>query len=872
MKFPQIFALFVAIAHLAVAQDNPGWLRSEVSPEKSGAWLSQAVTSRTAPSISFATPTSLTDREAAASLGNSVAPSSGNSVAALPKPRTLSFPTSNLTTPGGNEADFVTPEIEALARGLRNDPVKIFEYVHNYIKFEAYYGCKKGAHLTLLEGSGNEHDQCALLVSLLRAAGLDPTYKFGPCTFVYGQIASWYGISTSPFSHWTDAQLIAYYFPNGGAPVGFPNAAARQKLAIYEFLTPKGYPYVDAFESSGTTFYSIPHVWVELGGKKLSPSLKYQTVRAGINLNTATGYSRSQIMADASGLVNVDGGTRWASGLDYTSLTNRLTSYTQNFIQAVKATDDAKLPERITESAIINKQSYATLDDVAVIYPDDFAAASWLPYETWSAIPLVHFSKLEIRAGVWNGTTWTSTYFNQTLNLAGLRGRKLSLSYVGNVASFYLDESLVSGATFTIPAGQTSMDVRLGVTHNHYELKYQSGAYVVANSGKTNQSETKKYQVGTDSAYALIYSFGNPDRLLRARQEQLDAYQRAGLTDSDWRMKTETLNIMGLNWLYQGYQADEIISGLYSVIPLNHHQFGRVGQEPSFAANQQSFYIDVGLVFSAHGHRTINFAETLNFSYFSTTLASAMEHGVLEQMQGAGLGATSTVKMIYLANQAGQRIYRVTGANASVVGPELQNYPVFNQSNVANALAANPNSRALMPRSGQLILNQYKGFGYALEEPTRITMLIGANYGGFNTQQGTASSAPVVAANRSNPAYVASSTPLGISNVPYNQPQATFNDPVDVLSGAFTLNPTDLKLGGDAPDGLAFSRSYNSNSRFNASPGLGYGWTLRHHAAASKPDSVRPIPIKRLPFSQPSPWRLIYQGTTRRPRNGPQRC
>jgi transglutaminase-like putative cysteine protease len=68
-------------------------------------------------------------------------------------------------------AEAITPEIEALARGLETDPRQLFAYVRDTIRYVHYFGSKKGAQLTLLERSGNDFDQCALLVALLRAAG-----------------------------------------------------------------------------------------------------------------------------------------------------------------------------------------------------------------------------------------------------------------------------------------------------------------------------------------------------------------------------------------------------------------------------------------------------------------------------------------------------------------------------------------------------------------------------------------------------------------------------------------------------------------------------------------------------------------------------
>lgn len=48
-------------------------------------------------------------------------------------------------------AEAVTPEIQALADGLQDDPLKIYKYVHDHIKYVVYFGSKKGAQLTLLE-------------------------------------------------------------------------------------------------------------------------------------------------------------------------------------------------------------------------------------------------------------------------------------------------------------------------------------------------------------------------------------------------------------------------------------------------------------------------------------------------------------------------------------------------------------------------------------------------------------------------------------------------------------------------------------------------------------------------------------------------
>jgi hypothetical protein len=46
--------------------------------------------------------------------------------------------------PSSPIAEVVTPQIQALAQGLQNDPAKIFNYVHDHIKYVHYFGSKKG--------------------------------------------------------------------------------------------------------------------------------------------------------------------------------------------------------------------------------------------------------------------------------------------------------------------------------------------------------------------------------------------------------------------------------------------------------------------------------------------------------------------------------------------------------------------------------------------------------------------------------------------------------------------------------------------------------------------------------------------------------
>src|SRR5580700_1904783 len=47
-------------------------------------------------------------------------------------------------------AEVITPELSALARSLGNDPTRIFNYVHDHIRYVHYFGAHKGAQMTFL--------------------------------------------------------------------------------------------------------------------------------------------------------------------------------------------------------------------------------------------------------------------------------------------------------------------------------------------------------------------------------------------------------------------------------------------------------------------------------------------------------------------------------------------------------------------------------------------------------------------------------------------------------------------------------------------------------------------------------------------------
>lgn len=141
--------------------------------------------------------------------------------------------------------------------------------------------------MTLLEKSGNDFDQCTLLVSLLREAAAsnsaigNVTYKYGMMT-IPGTAAD-----QRDFTRW----------------LGFGDW-----LSIGTETVNGGWPYLSGADRSifyNNDYVALARVCVEavIGGtaRLLDPSFKKHTDIAGIDIKSASGYVQSTLLTQAGG-------------------------------------------------------------------------------------------------------------------------------------------------------------------------------------------------------------------------------------------------------------------------------------------------------------------------------------------------------------------------------------------------------------------------------------------------------------------------------------------------------------------------------------------------------------------------------------------
>jgi hypothetical protein len=206
--------------------------------------------------------------------------------------------------------------ISELARALKYDANLIYEYVYTNIEYSPIYGVKKGGLGTLLDGHGNDFDQSALLVALLRQSGYTAGYLHGTIRLSAATIGSWLGVDTST------ACPFLNLLGQGGFAVNLSGCNV-------------------AFSTA-----DIPHVWVTATGGSLGtttyvydPSFKtYTTPTAGINLATVMNYC--QTGTSSCFLPQAESGTTITpnsiQNVNSANIHNALAGYANNLVSYIR--------------------------------------------------------------------------------------------------------------------------------------------------------------------------------------------------------------------------------------------------------------------------------------------------------------------------------------------------------------------------------------------------------------------------------------------------------------------------------------------------------------------------------------------------------
>ena len=741
--------------------------------------------------------------------------------------------------PVGNDADVITPEIQNLANSLQSDPVRIFEFVYNAIEYEHYYGSKKGAQLTLLEASGNDKDQCALLVSLLRAAGYQPKYVTiyslipydtsapaysgaSPLTVCSG--VSWLGLDPTPYP--------GIAVNPGDKPTGWTDDQFKKSFQLYNYFRSAGFPQGGTgILASYPSCIIAPRtiVRVTIGGSSVlwDPSAKLLAGKDALNLVTATNFNKANFLNAIGGTIT----STYVSGISSTAVQSQVATATASLVSTIKSTRPNDSVRDILGRKLNAQTTFSGFGDF-------FPVGGFVQADDADAIPTTLMSSLVLKID--NNAAYT-------ILIPSLQGKRLSITSTGNTVQVWQDDTVIYSVTATAATYSLTMSAK----HPHYADDGITAVHDASDGGKVYKKS---------GSYALVYGFAPSKRLLQSRQRTLDGYieqvrainpalvgadgaiDLPNLSDATLKRQitTELLNIMGLNWLYQTDQTNHVAAALNAMNLCMLHRFGRMGQEAGF-------YIDVPLSFSSNypknGLNDNAPAYALTFAY----LFSALEHGIIDQYNLAANGSVSTVQIFNLANASTDanknRIYQATAANWSSIQSQLIGYGVITDTTSALyqfKTKVTAGSILYIPRNANNAGTgwTWSGSGYLEFNPTAFTtgMIISGGYaGGYGVYNTYVNPAPVYSAYIASPNYFDTGSVSNVINrttPSYNFPSFTGADPVDMATGAMTFNKEDLSLGQAGVRGLSFQRSYNSNRSNSDASKIGYGWTHNYDMKA----------------------------------------
>lgn len=655
--------------------------------------------------------------------------------------------------------------IQELARGLDHNWERCFEFVRNHIVYSPYPGIVKGPERTLLDREGNAADQAFLLCALLRASGFDTA------TVLYLPLDS----------ESSDSGLIIPLHNNDGVhPYCVATwLAASNDYLLWARLSPNGLSY----NRIDSTHIAIEHYWVrvEIDGRQvhLDPSIKPQPKTYAKNAKSASGYNRDAFLAAAGGTVDSNS----VKGLSESGIANYLNDRIADLKAAWNAPgaspDTVLGMQTITPYADGDPRFHGLWSDQTE--PIDLLVAS---ADTINALRAkVTLDNLGNGFETPPGEPGWTTEFSFYLDEVASRTLWFARDSIGDLG-FFVNEDKVSQSAIWASVGYASIGVTVAYTnhpsyHSYTMLPEDGHVHVLC------------VNLGGDSN----------DGIRKVAAKRISELQARGIPDSDNVMRAALLQLQGQQWLSQ---SDRIVRLWSKVTDYDKGSFYNIGISGQTAGP----FVDMANSW-LKGYGESGLIDSYGF------FRSALEHSVIEQLNGSGKQAVSTAKILTLANASGNPVYFMTSNNVSTVTSALSGYSTY-QKNAFAAAVAN-GEVYLLPKNATITLNKWTGTGYVEQGQdadglVRTGMIInGGMNGGYCTEVYDPESGKTI---------------IYCWVLDEHQDAAGGNvtqaDPVSMPSGAFLDSEVDLAVSRATP--LAWTRQYDTRSS-GADGDLGLGWS-----------------------------------------------
>lgn len=510
------------------------------------------------------------------------------------------------------DAPSTHPLIVQKAQALGNDPIRIYNFVHDTIMTELYAGSKKGAIGTLREGTGNDVDQASLLIALLRAANIPARYEVGNLAFPPAQANEYAGVA--------ELSVSSALLSSAGIPNTFVQLGTAQGIGLQIEHT-----WVRA-QVPDTAYRGVTRPGAELSWAHLAPAIKQMKTRDAVDLRDAVVFDFNEYLNGQKVQTPVE------------AYEDQLRAYVRTSATRCPTLDDAQKTRTIVPAALELLPSELPVRRMATLS----AFAELPPSERHSVL-------FESRSSL--GTT----QFSYSAPMVSLWGKSVTLLYAPATAT---DAALITqyGGLENTPAYRIKLRATLkvdavtvvsGVPEN---AGIDQRMFVESSSPATGKHRVEHPTITTGGVYAFGVDPGVvPEDLITERMGRF-----ATLTGDDLEgeklytqaltylrgVGTSRVQLAGLHW-HRLYKEIETIAT--EIVPRVEELNG-----VPLSISRDYFVVDAPLRF---GDFSIdgNHSRTVRLVKLSGYQSSVLEHRLGEQFQGSR--HFSAVKLLQIARE-----------------------------------------------------------------------------------------------------------------------------------------------------------------------------------------------------------------------------
>ncbi len=227
----------------------------------------------------------------------------------------------------------LTAAIRAKAVELANNPVTIYNWVHNNIEYAPTAGAIQSAQDTLDKKRGNATDTASLLIALLRAANIPARYQYGTVDIAADKVQNWVGGATKP-------EAALQILNQGGIAATGIASGGRVTTIRMEHVWVNAYTnWVPSRGNRNATASQHPNPNANLNAwVPLDASFKQYSYAVQMDFATSVPIDTQAFLLAAQQGATVDAVQGWVQNLNQDAIQRQIATYQSNLQRYINST------------------------------------------------------------------------------------------------------------------------------------------------------------------------------------------------------------------------------------------------------------------------------------------------------------------------------------------------------------------------------------------------------------------------------------------------------------------------------------------------------------------------------------------------------